>query len=359
VQGHTFIIAEAGVNHDGAIATAKDLIDVAADAGADAVKFQTFRAEELVAASAPQADYQRKNIGHAEAQIDMIRRLELSADQFRELAQHCKQRRILFMSTPFDRVSLDLLVHKIDVDRLKFSSGDITNAPLLLHGARSGRPIILSTGMSTLADIENALGVIAWGYANPSGTPDSAQLGAAYASESGRAALTGNVTLLHCTSEYPAPINDINLRAMDTLARTFGLPVGLSDHSSGVAVSVAAVALGATVIEKHFTLDRNRSGPDHRASLEPAELHRLVAEIRAVEQALGSGIKEVTASEQKNVAVGRRSVVAKQPIKAGETFTESNLTVKRPGTGISPMHFWDCLGRPAKRDYMTDELIEP
>lgn len=354
-----FIIAEAGVNHDGSLAVAKELIDVAAEAGADAVKFQTFRANDLVARQAPQAEYQRRNLQRTESQADMIRRLELLPDEFRELAAHGIRRGIRFLSTPFDQLSLAFLVDELAMDRIKLSSGDITNGPLLLSAARTGLPVILSTGMSVPADIEAALAVLAWGYSFTDGNPGLAALHETYKSAEGQAMVSAKVTLLQCTSEYPAPPIDVNLRVMATLARDFGVATGLSDHTAGVAIAVAAAAMGANVIEKHFTLDRKRPGPDHRASLEPDELRRLVAEIRQVEDALGTPIKQIMPSEGMNQAIGRRSLVALCPIAVGEVFTEENLGTKRPGTGISPMHYWDYLGRAATRAYSLDEAIEP
>jgi len=353
-----FVIAEAGVNHNGDPGLAEGLVDAAIAAGADAVKFQTFRAETLVRADTPKARYQVENTGHDGGQLAMLKALELSADLHFRLRDRAQAKGVAFMSTPFDLDSLHFLVREVRVPRLKIPSGEITNGPLLLAAARSGLPLILSTGMSTLADIEAALEVLAFGLQHGSGAPARrAELQAALAAPEAAAALRGRVTVLHCTSAYPAPAASANLRAMATLRAAFGLPVGYSDHTEGTAVSVAAAALGATVIEKHFTLDRNLPGPDHRASLEPAELARMIAEIRQVGAALGSSRKQVTADEAENRPIARKSVVARRAIAAGEPFTEENLTAKRPHDGVSPMEFWFLLDRPAPRDFRPDEPV--
>ena len=354
----TYVIAEAGVNHNGSLDRAKRLVDGAAEAGADAVKFQTFRADALTAETAEKAAYQQETTDADQSQRAMLRDLELPPSFHEALLEHCAERDLQFLSSPFDPASVDLLVDRFDVPRIKIPSGEITNAPLLLHIARTGRPAILSTGMSTLGDVEEALGVLAFGYLDSDEAPGMEACRAAYASDRGQEALRDHVALLHCTSEYPAPVDEVNLRAMDTLRSAFGLPVGLSDHTRGTAVPVAAVARGAQIVEKHFTLDRTLPGPDHRASLEPDELAAMVEGIRRVEQALGSARKRPTPSETKNRTVARKSLVAAAPIAAGEPFTEANLTAKRPGTGLSPTRYWDYLGRTADRDYDTDELIE-
>jgi N-acetylneuraminate synthase len=353
-----YIIAEAGVNHNGSLDMAKDLIDVAVEAGADAVKFQTFRADQLVIGTASKAEYQLLTTNSYEPQRDMLRRLELDTATHRELIEHCQQRGIQFLSTPFDQESVDLLVGIFDLPYLKLSSGEITNAPLLLKAASTGKPVFLSTGMSTLAEIETALGVLAFGYLRRETAPSLAEFQEAYCSEEGQRRLREKVTLLHCTTEYPAPFVEVNLRAIDTIAAAFGLPVGYSDHTQGIAISIAAVARGAVVIEKHFTLDRNLPGPDHNASLEPGELKRMVQSIRQVEVGLGTGHKFPSSSEQKNKTIVRKSLVASQGIKKGEPFTKNTLLVKRPGTGISPLQYWDILGRKANRDYQEDEVID-
>lgn len=351
------IIAEAGVNHNGSRELALRLVDAAADAGADVVKFQAFRAEALAATFAHKAEYQAKTTGVGESQLEMLRSLELGEADFREIRQHCRRRGIRFLATPFDEQSLDELVNKHEVEAIKLGSGDVTNAPLLLRAARSRRRVILSTGMSTLAEVEEALGVLAYGYAPAQEPPSLDAFRKAFRSAAGQEALRRNVTLLHCTTEYPAAYEDVNLRAMDTLRATFGLPVGLSDHTPGIHVAVAAVARGAVMIEKHLTLDRNLPGPDHRASLEPDEFRQLVTAIRQVEAALGSDTKAPAPGELANVPVARRSLVAARDIRKGETFTAENLAVKRPGSGTSPMRYWEWLGRVAERDYKKDQPL--
>lgn len=354
----TFIIAEAGVNHNGDLNLAKQLIDVAADAGADAVKFQTFRAEQLVSRNAPKAEYQTRTTDKAESQFEMIRKLELTEADHEVLIARAHARGIAFLSTPFDVPSLHLLTKRFGLQTIKISSGEITNAPFMLEVARCARKIILSTGMSTLGDVEAALGVLAFGFTGePQAVPGREAFARVFASEAGQRALHEQVTLLHCTTEYPAPFAEVNLRAMDTLAVAFGLAVGYSDHTPGTHIPVAAVARGARVVEKHFTLDRNLPGPDHKASLEPGELRQMVAAIRDVEQAMGDGIKCPTASEWKNLDVARKSLVAARAIVAGEVFTPENLTCKRPGMGRSPFDFWSVCGQSASRDFSVDEPV--
>jgi len=330
----TLIIAEAGVNHNGDLGMALRLIDAAADAGADLVKFQTFSADRLVTTNATKADYQTRTTDKGESQHAMIQRLELTREMHETLIAHCASRGIGFFSSGFDTESIDLLV-ELGLDRFKIPSGEITNLPYLRHVGRYGKPVILSTGMATMVEIGAALTVL-----KQAGTP------------------TDRVTVLHCSTEYPTPMAEVNLRAMLTIRDAFGVEVGYSDHTSGIEVSTAAVALGATVIEKHFTLDRRLPGPDHAASLEPAELKAMVAAIRNIELALGDGIKRPTGSELRNRPIVRKSLVAARPIRAGEVFTESNVAVKRPGTGYSPMRWDEVVGRPAPRDFIPDELIE-
>ncbi len=351
------IIAEAGVNHNGSRDLALRLVDAAAEAGADVAKFQIFRADALAAASAPKADYQVQTTGFGQGQLDMLRRLELGEEDFRAIQRRCRERGIRFLATPFDEQSLDDLTSKYNVDAIKLGSGEVTNAPLLLRAARTGRPVILSTGMSTLAEVEAALGVLAYGYAPTQGPPSLDAFRKAFRSAAGQEALRCHVTLLHCTTEYPAVYEDVNLRAIDTLRATFGLPVGLSDHTPGIHVAVAAIARGAIAIEKHLTLDRNLPGPDHRASLEPGEFQQLVTAIRQVEAALGSDTKAPAPGELANVPVARRSLVAARDIHKGERFTTENLAVKRPGNGASPMRYWEWLGRIAERDYKKDQPL--
>jgi N-acetylneuraminate synthase len=354
----TFIIAEAGVNHNGDLSLAKRLIDVAADAEADAVKFQTFRAEHVVSSRAPKAEYQLRTTDGSESQLEMIRKLELTEVAHEALIGHAKARGVEFLSTPFDLPSLQLLTKRFGLQTIKIPSGEITNAPFLVAVARAAQRVILSTGMSTLGDVESALGVLAFGFAAPAGAlPARGDFERAFASERGQSALRSRVSVLHCTTEYPAPFDEVNLRAMDTMAAAFGLPVGYSDHTPGIHISLAAVARGARVLEKHFTVDRSLPGPDHKASIEPAELRELVRQTRDIALALGDGIKRPTAAEWKNRDVARRSLVAAKPIEKGEQYSEQNLACKRPGTGISPFDYWQFLGEPASRSYEADELL--
>ena len=353
----TFIIAEAGVNHNGSVATAKELIDIAADAGADAVKFQTFQAERLVGRKAPKARYQQATTDPEETQFAMIKRLELDEEAHEALMAHAEEKGIEFLSSPFDLESVAFLAHRLNIRRLKIPSGEITNGPLLLKAAATGKPLILSTGMCTLGDVEAALGVIAFGCLGGATAPSLQAFREAYASEAGRKILRKRLTLLHCTTEYPAPFGEVNLRAMGTMRAAFGLPTGYSDHTPGIAVAIAAVALGAAVIEKHFTKSRDLPGPDHRASLEPVELKQMVRGIRAVEKALGDPAKRPGAAERMNRPVAAKSLVALTAIEKGALFTPDNLGAKRPGTGISPMHYWELLGTAAGRDYEPDEAI--
>ncbi|PIQ84465.1 MAG: N-acetylneuraminate synthase [Candidatus Omnitrophica bacterium CG11_big_fil_rev_8_21_14_0_20_63_9] len=329
--GPCFIVAEAGVNHNGDLDMARRLVDVAKEAGADAVKFQTFDPERLATARAPKAIYQVQTTGGDESQRDMLRRLALSPDAYRQLSAYCRQRGILFLSTPFDEASADV-VGALDVPAFKIASGDVTNLPFLAHVARKGRPVILSTGMSTWMDVERAVQAI---YA------------------------TGNrdLILLHCVSNYPTETSDVNLRAMRNMAAVFGLPVGYSDHTMGVDVALAAVALGACVIEKHITLDQSLPGPDHRASLEPANLAALVRGIRAIEASLGHGRKEPAASEANTATVARKSVVAAHDLPVGTVLTRDDLVAKRPGTGIPPGELDRIVGRQVRRPLAADELL--
>ena len=330
----TAIIAEAGVNHNGSIATAKKMIDAAAEAGADLVKFQTFKAEALVIKSAEKTEYQKEITGTDESQFEMIKKLELDRAEHEELIKYCASKSIRFLSTAFDHDSIDLLT-ELSVPFFKIPSGEITNLPYLRHIGRMGKPIIMSTGMATLDEVRFALKVLL-----------------------GSGAEKEKITILHCNTEYPTPMEDVNLNAMLTIQDELEIAVGYSDHTLGIEVSVAAVALGATVIEKHFTLDRTLSGPDHAASLEPHELKAMVTAIRNIEKAKGDGVKRPSKSETKNIPIARKSIVAKKTIIKGEAFSESNLAVKRPGTGISPME-WDAyMDRSADREYQKDDLIQ-
>ncbi len=329
---HIFIIAEAGVNHNGSMETARRMIDAACEAGVDAIKFQTFRSEKLVSRTAQKADYQKRNTHSDDSQLSMLKKLELRFDQFAELKRYCDEKGVLFLSTPFDFDSIAFL-DTLALPVFKIPSGEITNLPYLQAVAETHRDVILSTGMAELAEVEAALSAL-------------------------RRYGAGDIALLHCTTEYPTPMREVNLRAMETLRKAFSLPVGYSDHTAGIEVSVAAAALGACILEKHFTLDRNMEGPDHKASLEPDELAALVRSVRNVEAALGDGDKKPTPSEARNRPVARKSIVAACDIRAGETFTAENLTVKRPGSGISPMRWYEVLGQTAPRDFAADELIE-
>jgi N-acetylneuraminate synthase len=356
----TTIIAEAGVNHNGDCAQALALVEAAATAGADVVKFQSFRADRLATAEAAKASYQQLTTGAGQSQLEMLRALELSEDDEQRIATACAAAGITYMSTPFDADSATHLVKRIGVSTLKVGSGDLTNAPLLLHLARFHLPIILSTGMATLAEVEQALGVIAFGYLGEANAqPAPADFANILLDRQTWTELRSKVTLLHCTTEYPAEPHSINLRAMATLSSAFGLPVGFSDHSRGIHVAAAAVALGAVVIEKHLTLDRSLPGPDHLASIEPDELATMVGSIRDVELALGDGRKVPAADEIANRSVARRSLVAIRPVRSGERFSETNLGVKRPGDGIPPIEYWAYLGKKAHRDYAANEALEP
>lgn len=332
MRDRTLIIAEAGVNHNGDIDIAKQMIDAAADAGADVVKFQTFKAENLVTQSAKKAEYQLQTTSKEESQLQMLKKLELSSQDHHELIKYAKDRQIGFLSTPFDLDSLQLLID-VGIDTIKLPSGEITNYPLLKKSAETGKRIILSTGMSNLEEIRDAVKALKTNGAE-------------------------EIILLHCNTQYPAPYEDVNLNAMKTISEATGLSVGYSDHTRGIAVPIAAVAMGATVIEKHFTLDRNMEGPDHKASLEPHELKEMVLAIRNIEKAMGDGEKEPSESEKENIGIARKSIVACKKIKKGEVFTEQNITTKRPGTGINPMRWNEILGTVAGRDFDEDELIE-
>ncbi len=334
---HVTIIAEAGVNHNGSIELARQLVDKAVEAGADIIKFQTFKSEKLVSKSARQAEYQKKNIGKKsdDSQLSMLKKLELSEQDHKDLMTYCKQKGIKFFSTAFDFDSIEYL-HSLDLGLWKIPSGEVTNYPFLKRIASFNEKTILSTGMCDLQDVRAAVDAL---YKN--------------------GLSKDNLTLLHCNTEYPTPFEDVNLKAMDALRKEFGVEVGYSDHTKGIEVPIAAVALGATVIEKHFTLDRNMEGPDHKASLEPDELKTMVSAIRNIEKAMdGDGTKHVSESERKNITIARKSIVAACDIKAGEIFTEENLTVKRPGNGISPMRWEEVIGTKAIRNFAEDELIE-
>lgn len=327
-----FIIAEAGVNHNGNIEIAKKLIDEAVRCGVDAVKFQSFKAKNLVTKSAKQAEYQKNNMGKEVSQYEMLKSLELSYEDHLELINYSKEKGIMFLSSPFDLESIDML-NNLGMEIFKVPSGEIENVPYLRKIGKTGKKVILSTGMSNLSDIEFALEIL-----RSSGAKD--------------------ISVLHCNTDYPTKMEEVNLRAMNTIENAFSVEIGYSDHTKGIEVPIAAVALGAKIIEKHFTLDRNMEGPDHKASLEPNELKSMVDSIRNVEIALGNGIKNLTESEKKNVKIARKSIICSSDIKKGDTFTEDNLTIKRPGTGLSPKMWDKILGKKAKRDYYIDEMVE-
>jgi N,N'-diacetyllegionaminate synthase len=328
-----FIIAEAGVNHNGSINLAKKLIDVASNAGADAIKFQSFKAESLVTKNSQKASYQKKNKNIKETQFDMLKKLELNTDMHKKIVLYCRKKKIIFMSSAFDHESIKLL-YDLGIDIFKIPSGEITNLPYLRYIGKLNKKIILSTGMSNMDEVKNALDILI-----NSGTKKE------------------NITVLHANTEYPTPMEDVNLRAMATIGNELNVNFGYSDHTLGTEVDIAAVAMGARCIEKHFTLDRKMEGPDHKASLEPKEFKDMVAAIRNIELALGNGIKNPSKSEIKNIKIIRKSIVAKTQIKKNDVLNENNLTVKRPGTGISPMMWDDILNTKATKDYKEDDLI--
>ena len=331
-MNHVYIIAEAGVNHNGDLKIAKEMVLAAKRAGADAIKFQTFVTENLVTRNARTAEYQKQNTGKQETQYEMLKKLELSYEDYRELKEVCSETGIEFLSTPFDIESIKIL-EKLDIDKFKVPSGEITNYPYLVQIARTGKPVIMSSGMCTWTEIADAVQVL-------------------------RAHGTTELSLLHCTTEYPAPYDEINLKVINAMQEKFGVTVGYSDHTQGIEIAVAAVAMGAEIIEKHFTLSRDMEGPDHKASLEPEELKAMVQAIRNVEKAIGNSQKRPSQSEIENMKIVRKSIVAKREIKAGELFSEKNLTTKRPGTGISPMMWETVIGHTAVRNFEKDECIE-
>ena len=332
MKNKIFIIAEAGVNHNGRLDLALQLVDKAVEAGADCVKFQTFITENEISKNAEKAEYQKVSTGENESEFEMVKKLELTFGQFREIAGYCEKKGILFLSTPFDLDSIDFL-DDMNIFCWKIPSGEITNLPYLIKIAKTNRDVIMSTGMCDLEEVRNAVQILRK-YGN------------------------GTITLLHCNTEYPTPFEDVNLKAMETMRREFGVSVGYSDHTVGIEAPIAAAALGASVIEKHFTLDRNMEGPDHKASLEPQELAQMIRAIRNVEKAIGNGEKKPSPSEIKNISVARKSIVAKRDIAKGEIFTEDNLCVKRPGDGINPMRWFEILGKTADRCYQEDEQIK-
>ncbi len=355
---NTYIIAEAGVNHNGSFSMAKKLIDVVKEAGADAVKFQTFRAENLVTKEARQAEYQVENLGEATSQFEMLKKLELSFDEFASLKDYCDNIGIEFLSTPFDYDSVDFLVDQLQMQTVKIPSGELTNSPFIHYIATKQKKMIISTGMATIDEIHEALSFVAYGLARPDVDVSIDSVHSFYKTNEAKAILQKFVTVLHCTTEYPAPLDTINLNAMNQLSEELGLPIGFSDHSEGITIPIAAISMGATVIEKHFTLDRTLPGPDHVASLEPSELAAMVEGIRQVECALGTGLKQPTVNEMKNRIAARKSLVASVDIKQGELLNLSNIAIKRPGNGMPPSKYWSILGEKATKFYRRDEQID-
>lgn len=355
-----YVIAEAGVNHNGSIDLAYKLIDLAVEANADAIKFQTFVTDSLVTKTAKKAGYQIDSGDAEESQYSMLKRLELTKTEFADLQRYSRAKGIDFLSTAFDQESLNFLCTDLRLSKLKIPSGELTNAPFVLEHARTGCDLIVSTGMADIEEIKAALSVIAFGYVTKHGEaePNMANFDKAYSSLEGQKSLAKKVTLLHCTSEYPTPLEDVNLLAIDSLRQLFSLEVGYSDHTQGITVPVAAVALGATVIEKHFTLDCSMEGPDHRASLGPNELKEMIVAIRATEQALGCREKKVTASELQNRSVVRKSIVATSAIRKGEYYSSANIGIMRPGTGLSPYRYWEIIGTRANSAAEVGDTIE-
>ena len=351
-----FVIAEVGVNHNGDPDLAAELVDIAREVGADAVKFQTFEASALVTSAAEKARYQMAATKGTESQREMLEQLQLDVETHFALMRQAQALDLEFMSTAFDAKSLDFLVKKLDLPILKIPSGEITNGPLLLEFARTRRDLIISTGMSSMEEVQTALSVLAFGLVG-TGEPSMAAFRQANASDEGQAVLRSKVTVLHCTTQYPAPPESVNLQAMVSMGHAFGLKMGYSDHTPGTAVACAAVALGARVIEKHITLDKTLPGPDHAASLEPQEFHQMVESIRIVEQSLGDGNKAPHEAELENLPVARKSLVAARGITEGELFSPDSVAVKRPGTGRSPMEYWDMLGRESNKAYEFDEFL--
>lgn len=356
--GNTLIIAEAGVNHNGTVENAIKLVDLALMAKADIVKFQIFQSNQLVTKAAPKAKYQMSGAQDAAMQIGMLKELELSFESHKLVADYCKKLGLEYMSTAFDLDSLSFLVNELGVSSFKLSSGDLTNAPFLLAHASYRRKLIVSTGMSTLGEIEDALGVLAFGLLGSDEKPSIDAFNDAYISDDGQAVLKEYVTLLHCTTEYPTAATEINLNAMQTMSQAFGLDVGFSDHSVGNTASTIAVAFGAKIIEKHFTLDKNMEGPDHQASMAPDELISFVSCVREAEACLGNGLKVPASSELPNIAIARRSLVATTDICVGDVLSDVNVGIKRPGSGISPFEYWNMLGKVSDRSYSEGELLE-
>ncbi len=355
-----YVIAEAGVNHNGDKDIALKLIDKGVAAGADAIKFQIFKAENLATVNAEKALYQIKTSKTKQTQKQMLKSLEFPFETYFELKKYCENLNTDFLITAFDHESLEFIINKLKVKKLKIPSGEITNGPFILQHARSGLDIILSTGMADIVEIEKALSIIAYGYLNidKKNNINTDDFDKAYKSIDGQKKLRSKVTLLHCTTEYPAPLDELNLNAIKSLSKRFKLKTGYSDHSNGIIASVIASTLNISIIEKHFTLDKNMNGPDHKASLEPQELKLMIDSIRSTENIMGDGEKKISKSELKNLHIARKSIVAIKDIKKGEKFTEKNISFKRPGSGISPMKYWDIINEISKKEYKKDELIK-
>ncbi len=352
----TYIIAEAGVNHNGSFDMAKQLIDVAIESGAHAVKFQTFLSEEVIAKDTPKCGYQIEQTGSDESQLEMIQKLQLSFDQKRELFEYGRSKGIEVLSTPFDLQSLEFLLD-LKMSRIKIASGEITNPLLLLNAGKSQKPVILSTGMSTLKDIQTALEILVFGYLNNGDEPSYENFTKAFCTAEGQDLLKEKVTILHCTTNYPAPYDELNLNVIETMQKAFRVDVGYSDHSKGFLASCIAVSKGATIVEKHFTLDNDLPGPDHKASLNPQDLKDLVINIKKTEEMLGRSEKIPSHGELETAALVRRSIVAGGDISEGEVFTEENLKLKRPGTGLGPENYFDLIGKESKKTYKLDDFI--
>lgn len=356
-ENQIYIIAEAGVNHNGMKKQAMDMVDYAKKSGADAIKFQTFQADQLVTRSAAKAEYQKSYLNKDSSQYQMLKKLELSRKDFIDIYDYCVVKKIDFLSTAFDYQSLNFLTDNLKLNNLKIPSGELTNAPLLLEHAKLAKKLIVSTGMSTLKDIETALGIIAFGFIQEYAEPSLKNFKKSYRSEKGKKMLKEKVILLHCTSSYPAPFDEVNLKAMTTLREKFELDVGFSDHTKGILAPIIAASIGAKVIEKHFTLDKNQDGPDHKASVEPDELKQMVNEIRFTQRILGSKDKKIVKSEFDNQKNSKKSLVAIKNIKKGDKFTPNNIGCKRPGNGISPLNYWEILEKKSKKSYKKDSLI--
>lgn len=353
-----FVIAEVGVNHDGDLQKAIDLVSVASESGADAVKFQSFNSSELATYNAPKAEYQKRFEKKDNNQLEMLRKLELSYEDQIKIFQECTKKNIEFMSTAFDQESLSFLIDHLGVKKLKIASGEITNAPFLISHGKSNLEIILSTGMSNIEEIDQALKFLCFGNIKTDDIPKDKKINEVYASDQSQNYLKEKVSLLHCTTQYPAKDENLNLNAINTLKENFNLRVGYSDHSKGILASSNAVSLGAEIIEKHFTLDKNASGPDHSSSLEPDELKDMISNIRRTENFLGDGIKKAIQDEFENLIVARKSIYAKKSIKIGDKFSDENISIKRPGSGLSPIRYWDLLGKVSRNNYLIDEEIK-